>query len=80
MRTRRVVVVSPGIAHHLGLGATAQPVLIEAVGAEFSVEAFVDAILPRLAGLDIGVDAAVLRGQSMTARDTIRAVVTSQVP
>src|SRR5215472_17152274 len=52
MRTHLVVVLPPSFDDHLRLGARTKPFEAQALVAEFAVEAFHDAILPRLARLD----------------------------
>ena len=52
MRTHFVVVLPPRFDDHLCLGARTKPFEAQALVTELAVEAFRDAILPRLAGLD----------------------------
>src|ERR671919_2010254 len=52
MRPHFVVVPPPCFDDHLRLGARTEPFEAQALVAELAVEAFRDAILPRLAGLD----------------------------
>src|SRR5205823_13908159 len=52
MRAHFVVVLPPRFDDHLGLGARTEPLEAQALVAKLTVEAFRDAILPRLSGLD----------------------------
>ena len=52
MRTHFVVVLPPRFDDHLCLGARTKPFEAQALVAKLAIEAFRDAILPRLAGLD----------------------------
>jgi hypothetical protein len=52
MRAHRVEVLPPALDNHLRFGTRAEPFEAEALIAEFAVEAFRDAILPRLARFD----------------------------
>src|SRR5690348_229956 len=60
MRTHLVEVLPPRFDHHLRLCSRTEPLDAEAFVAEFAVEAFADAILPGLAGVDQGGADAVL--------------------
>ena len=52
MRTHFIIVPPPCFDDHLRLGAGTKPFEAQALVTELAVEAFGDAILPRLAGLD----------------------------
>ena len=79
MRPHGIVVPPPTLDDDLGFGARAEPFEAETFVAEFAVEAFADAILPGLAGLDQrGADA--LRsdpGQELLGNE-LRTVVAAQ--
>ena len=54
MRPYGVVVASPGFDHDLGLLQCVEDLAVEQFIAQFAVEAFAIAVLPRAARLDIG--------------------------
>ena len=69
MRTHLVEVFAPGFDDDLGLGARPEPLHVQALVAEFAVEALQRAVLPRLAEIDQGgLDA---KGAVTSAESTI---------
>ncbi len=52
MRAQFVVMATPTFDDRLGLRSGPKPLKTQALVAELAIEAFADAILPRLAGLD----------------------------
>lgn len=52
MRSHGIVMAAPDLDEDVGLGAAAEVFHAEALVAELAVEAFVVAVLPRLAGVD----------------------------
>ncbi len=52
MRSDVIVVDTPVFDHHLGFDPVPEPLHGQAFVAELAVEAFVRAVLPRLAGID----------------------------
>jgi hypothetical protein len=69
MRPDLIVVSAVNLDHDPCLGAMAEPLHVEALIAEFAVEAFVVTVLPRLAGVDQGgIDLGL--GQSLQDRLT----------
>jgi len=72
--------LTPLLDDDLGLGACTKPFHAQALVAEFAVEAFVAAILPRLARIDVrGVDASLVQPFEHSAADELGAVVRAQV-
>ena len=53
MRPNGVVMDAPSLDENLGLGERVEDLAIEEFISEFPIEAFIVAILPRAAGLDI---------------------------
>lgn len=79
VRTDGVVVATPSLDHDLGLGTRAEPLQAEALVAQLAVEAFVAAVLRRLAGIDQRrADAAAVDPLANCAADELRAVVGAQ--
>ena len=81
MRSRGIVMPTPGLDDHLRLATTAEPFDGEALVAEAPVEALVGAVLPGLAGIDQGrFDAGSLQPLENRLADELGAVVRAQVP
>ena len=79
MRPYFVVVPSPTLDDDLCFGTRAEPFEAEALVAEFAVEAFRDAILPRLARLDQrGADAVCDDPRQQRLRYELWAVIAAQ--
>ena len=75
MRANLVVVTPPGLNHDLGLSTRQEPFEAQALVAELAVEAFADAVLPRLAGIDQGgLDLLVGHPLQQRLSDELRAV------
>lgn len=71
---------APSLDHALGHGVRQEPFKVHAFAAELPVEAFVDAVLPRLAGDDHrGLDLLVGHPLQQGPSDELRAVVGAQI-
>src|ERR1700682_4661557 len=80
MRAPRVVVPAPVFDDDLGLGSGTEPFEAQTFIAKLAVEAFVDAILPGLAGFDQRrVDALIYNPFEQRTRHELRAVVGAHV-